>query len=220
MPFRQALLLKSKVKLTITEQAELEEKRNVLRRRITAFVELRNFYMPALTEITEDSRKQTNTQPEAIPLWMPSSLPVSVRPTICSSTLIDTERRIRLAQADDALCELRRLLRVTKGLWQYKIKQVGPSQRTSTRARALINRFKDKTSRCASRYRRAYSSLLTLDPDGDWKVRLRHLEDNDIKAPGKDDDEAEGTRELSWIWLVQRNGEASSAAEGEITDSL
>jgi hypothetical protein len=78
MPFRQALLLKSKVKLTITEQAELEEKRNVLRRRITAFVELRNFYMPALTEITEDSRKQTNTQPEAIPLWMPSSLPVSV----------------------------------------------------------------------------------------------------------------------------------------------
>jgi hypothetical protein len=58
-----------------------------------------------------------------------------------------------------------------------------------------------------------------LDPGGDWKSRLHLLNDDDIKGPGKDEDEAEGTHELSWIWMVQWNGDAALAAEGDITDS-
>jgi hypothetical protein len=93
-------------------------------------------------------------------------------------------------------------------------------ERVTTRARALINRFNEKTVRCANRYRQAYSALLALDPNGNWKSRLQPLHDDDVKGPGKEDDEAEGTRQLSWIWLVERNGDAASAEEGEVTDSL
>jgi hypothetical protein len=217
---RQALLIKSKGKLTIAEQAELEEKRNTLRRRITTFVELRNFYMPALGDFSPDGLAPSHAKPETTPLRLPSSLSANSRPIICSSTLIDTERRIHLAQADDTLCELQQLLRVTSGLWQYKVHQVGHSQKASTWARTLINRFKDKTARCANRYRQAYSALVSLDPHGDWKSWLRMLNDEDIKGLRKDNDEAEGTRQLSWIWLVQWTGDEASAQEGDITDSL
>jgi hypothetical protein len=219
-PFRHALLGKAKGKLTTLEQAELQEKRNVLSRRITVFVELRNFYMPALGELADGSQTSSTIQPEATPLRLPSSLPTISRTTICSSTLIDTECQIRLAQADDSLCELRRLLRVTRGLWQYKFKQIGPSQRVTMRACALINRLNEKTACCANRYCQAYSALLALDLNGNWKSRLQPLHDDDVKGPGKEDDEAEGTQQLSWIWLVERNGDAASVEEGEVTDSL
>jgi hypothetical protein len=217
---RRTLLAKSKGKLTLPEQAELQERRNALRRRITAFIELCNHYMPALGDLSNESQSPSNMQPEVIPLRLPSSLSATARLVICSSTLIDLQLRIRLAQADDGLCELRRLLRVTRGLWDYKGKQIGPSQRMSTHARTLIGRFKDKTTRCANRYRQAYEALLALDPNGTWKSQLQPLRDEDIKGLGKDVDEAEGTRELSWIWLVQRGGNAAEAAEGEIADSL
>ena len=198
--------MKAKGKLTTLEQAELQEKRNVLSRRITAFVKLRNFYMPALGELPVGSQTPSTTQPEAIPLRLPSSLPATSRTTICSSTLIDTEHRIRLAQADDSLCELQRLLRVTRGLWQYKFTQVGPSQKVTTRARALINRFNEKTSRCANRYRQAYLALLSLDPNGNWKSRLQPLHDDDVKGLGKEDDKAEGTRQLTGFGWCSRMG--------------
>ena len=41
---------------------------------------------------------------------------------------------------------------------------------------------------------------------GDWSSRLRPLLAEDIKGPHKEDDEAQGTRELSWIWLVENKG--------------
>jgi hypothetical protein len=137
--------------------------------------------------------------------------------------LVDTEKRLRLAQANDALDDLRRQLRVTMGLGHYKNTQVGASQRVSTRARSLIGRFKDKTSRCAERYRAAHSALLSLDPNGDWKNRLRILKDEDIKGPRRGEDEAEGTRELSWIWHVACqsgvSGVSSREELGPLTDA-
>jgi hypothetical protein len=218
---RHALLVKGKGKPTVAEQAELEEKRNTLRWRITTFVELRNFYMPALGEFSTDGlHAASHDKPEMTPLRLPSSLSANSWPIICSSTLIDTEHRIHLAQADVALYKLQRLLRVTSGLWQYKVHQVGHSQKASTRAYTLISCFKDKTTCCANRYHQAYSTLVSLDPHGDWKAWLQPLNDEDIKGLGKDHDEAEGTRQLSWIWLVQQTGDTASAQEGDITDSL
>jgi len=77
---------------------------------------------------------------------------------------------MRIAQADDALAELRKLLRITMGLWSYKNTQIGPSQHASTRARSMIGRFRDKINRAADRYRAAYSALKELDPGGDWMI--------------------------------------------------
>jgi hypothetical protein len=68
----------------------------------------------------------------------------------------------------------------------------------------LIKRFRDKVSRCAERYRAARDALLALDPMGEWQTRLHQLKDEDIRAPGRGDNESEGFREISWIWLLGR----------------
>jgi hypothetical protein len=101
------------------------------------------------------------------------------------------------------------------GLNHYKATQVGPSQRAGTRARGLINRFHEKTMRCANRYRAAYSALVALDPGRIWNTRLRPLGDADIRPPRKGDDEAEGTRELSWIWRIERRSGLSGVSSRE-----
>jgi hypothetical protein len=117
---------------------------------------------------------------------------------------------------------LRRLLRITMGLKDYKVKQTGFGQCENTRARNLINRFNDKVSRCVERYRAAHNALLALDPIGEWQTRLQQLKSDDVRAPGRRDDESEGSRQVSWIWLVARRcglGQVSSPKQpGPLSD--
>lgn len=209
---------------TPNECAELEERRNALRRRLNSWTEARNIYIPLVSEdhSTTESPHVTSAShlPETMPLRLPSTLSASLQSS-CSFNLADIELRFRHAQAEDSLPELRRLLRITMSLKDYKSKQVGPSQRAGTRARNLINRFKDKISRCAGRYRAAHNALLALDHTEEWQTRLRKLKEEDIRAPGRVDGESEGFREVSWIWRVsmitRRNvpGDISSPAPGQ-----
>jgi hypothetical protein len=168
-------------------------------------METRNLYIPltpnyhATTSSTE-SPNATGHLPENMPLRLPSTLPVSFQKS-CPFGLDRIELRFRLAQAEDSLTELRRLLRITMSLRNYKSKQIGPSQRAGTRALNLINRFTDKVSRCVERYRATHTALLALDPNGEWQMCLHPLEKEDIWAPGRGDNESEGYRNISWIWL-------------------
>ena len=198
---------------TLAKEGDIEEWRNVLRWRIQAWIEVRRIYIPALADDQDSSisaASATRTTPESVPLKLPSSMTPALRST-CFQGLADIERRLRVAQADDCLSELRKQLRITMGLHHYKNTQIGPSQRAGTRARGLINRFQEKTKRCADRYRAALSAVTALDPGGEWSSRLRPLADTDIRLPRKGDDEAEGTRELSWIWRVDRRSGLSGA---------
>ena len=58
-----------------------------------------------------------------------------------NADFFEKEVRLHVAQADDALAELRKLLRITMGLWDYKHTQLGPSQGAGTHARTMISRF-------------------------------------------------------------------------------
>jgi hypothetical protein len=160
--------------------------------------------------------------PETDLLYLPSQMPLG---NSVLDSLADKERRLRVAQADDALAELKRLLRITMGLWEYKYTQIGSGQGANTRTRTMITRFKTKVTRCVDRYRAARAALLKLDPTGDWIIRLRELKAEDIRAPGREEGESEGRRELSWIWLVQRDktgeepeSDMREASEEEIHD--
>jgi hypothetical protein len=203
---------------TPNDHAELEERRNALRRRLSSWAEARNLYIPPTSEQATDLANEPSNAadrlPEAAPLRLPSSLPPALHES-CPFKLANIELRFRLAQAEDALSELRRLLRVTMGLWRYKSKQVGASQRVGTRARALIHRFQDKVDRCIGRYRSARTALLSLDAKGKWQLQLQELSEKDAQVPGRGDDESEGNRELSWIWRVAQRTqmEGNSALE-------
>jgi hypothetical protein len=159
--------------------------------------------------------------PEKIPLYLPSSIPRSLWTSGCSPGLVEKEKRLRLAQADDGLQELRRQLRISATLIDYKREQHCTSQRMATRTRGLLSRFHDKTHRAAERYTAAFDALSILDPGGDWTVRLKHLDHSkDLRSPRRDLDEdpSESKRELSWIWLVQR-ADSDAATTDEINDS-
>jgi hypothetical protein len=215
-------------KTTILVASELQEKRNSLRRRIDMWQEIQSTYMPGVRQArtaaaaaaadnnnnssnnNNDIRPDpavasTSEQPEATCLFLPSQMPPRLWTTGCVSGLVDRERRLRVAQADDALSELKQQLRISANIRDYKISQVGgTSQKMNTRARTLMARFHDKTLRCARCYTAAFNALIVLDPGGEWSNRLQHLDHSkDIRGPRwEEDDPTEGTRELSWIWLA------------------
>ena len=195
---------------TPNEHAELEERRNTLRRRLSNWAEARNLYIPPTSEQAINQANEPSNAADRLPEAALLSLPSSLSPALhesCPFKLANIEFRFRLAQAQDALSELRRLLRVTRGLWHYKSTQIGASQRGGTRARALIHRFKDKVDRCIGRYRSARVALLSLDAKGNWQLQLQELSEKDAQVPGRGDDESEGNREISWIWRVSQQNQ-------------
>lgn len=154
--------------------------------------------------------EQDTEMPESIPLWLPSSLPSGLRKTGCVDGLIEKERRLRLAEADDALVALRRQLRITTGVFNYKKTHVsGTGQKSNTRARTLLSQLTAKTKMFADHYRAARKALSILDPNGDWERRLLPLCPEDIRGPTRQDDESEGRRRLTWIWLVGQTAQVS-----------
>lgn len=193
-------------KKTAHQTNEIQEKRNTLHRRIEKWRQVQSIYMPSVSDLRAAmpaAFASSITHPEQSLLYLPSQIP---QEESLFGDLVQKERRLRVAQADDALIELRRLLRITMGLWQYKHTQLGSGQHSNTRARALISRFKNKINRCADRYRAARNALKSLDPTAGWTMRFLELQPDDIRGPEKsDEDESERQRELSWIWLVQHD---------------
>ena len=188
--------------------------------------EVQDIYMPGahiLHSITLSST--SSTQPEAAKLLLPSALSNAQRTLGIIPGLSEKEARLRIAQADDALRELRRQLRVSVQLLDFKKNTVGgTSQRMGTKTKTLMVRFHNKTHRCARRYSAAYDALCTLNPPGDWRDRLRPLDHaKDLRLPGRDKDkdknknqrESEGRREISWIWLAPRREGDKDAAMGD-----
>lgn len=188
-------------------------------------------YMPCVASLVSSISADGDTSEshaEDIPLFLPSSLPAilshDIRTTGLTPGLMDTEKRLRLAQADDALAEVRDQRRTLTGLVIFKKLNVsGTGQKANTRVRTLFKRFNNKTVSAAERYRSARRALEVLDPDGDWKVRLQVLKPEDIRGPGREEidtrerrpDQAEKRREPSWIWLVPRSETGPDATSAE-----
>jgi hypothetical protein len=223
------LIWQASKKVTTLGAAEIQEKCHSIRRRIEAWSEIQWIYMPCVDQLrsvasvrasnpsslditTSASTELNNIDvlPEHICLLFPSEVPLSIWSTGITSGIVDKECRLRLAQADDALYELRCQLRISATLLDYKKTQVrGSSQKVSTRMRSLMSRFHDKTMHCAERYSAAYKALLKLDPNGDWILRFKFLDHKkNLRSPRHDfdDDPGESRRELSWIWLVSPEG--------------
>lgn len=220
---------------TDLQMCQLLTKRHTLRRRIDKWRDIQDVYMPSVAEHRAESISPDDANgsyPETVPLHLPSSLPADVIRTI-PSNFIDIETRLRISQADDSLDDLKKFLRVTMGLWDYKRRNIGPSQRSSTRMFTTIDAFKEKVNRCADRYRAARRALSILDPGGSWAIRLRELNPEDIKPPTRDmervpkanrargvsstarsdQDHSEGRRTLTWIWSAARPTNTESHGE-------
>jgi hypothetical protein len=209
-------LSRTKGKKTSKQLADLEEKRSSLIRQIRIWRPIQLAYTPHVASLlplilgdTTDGDGQYS-KPESMPLYLPSSLPpdISQRPEL--KDVREAEQRLREAQADDALADVRRLRRIIQGLWQFKKLNVsGTGNRPNTRMLNLYTRFETKLQHSANHYNIAYTALKALDPNGSWKERLKELKHSDIRGPGRDsenpdDAKSNGRFEPSWIWLVTR----------------
>jgi hypothetical protein len=223
--------------MTASEHRDIHQKRVALYRRLHHWRQAQMVYMPCVASIltpsdpdAADSPSSTSLPHERVenkPLYLPSTLPATLpqqlRVTGLSPGLADKEIRLRIAQADDALAEIRRLRRVVTGLVIFKKLHVsGTGNAYNTRMRVLFQRFGHRTERVAERYRAARQALEGLDPDGSWQERLFVLRKEDIRGPGREDirydrnpENSEKRREQSWIWLVPRTETAAHAASTE-----
>jgi len=224
---------------TQKQLADLEEKRHTLLYRITQWREVQLAYIPAAgplvamtaSEVLSHSDGENSVLAENLPLFLPSSLPLDIRTTRSCTQSMSHEARLREAQADDTLADIRHSLRIIAGLWQFKRQNVsGTGNHPNTRMHVLYTRFKHRIGQSILRYRAARTALVVLDPNGEWKERLQELNDGDVHGPGNDDDgflelskgrsgSGKGRYEMSWIWLRQRIAtEAERSGSNEVLD--
>ncbi|TFY52380.1 hypothetical protein EVG20_g10575 [Dentipellis fragilis] len=211
----------------------------------------KNVYMPVITTLISAESNNQPTPPHDIPkpefekLWLPSD----INPGLCSvgvlGGLVEKELCLCIAEAEDALHEIRRAIHVHMGFRHYKKAQVnGPSQKRNTRVWEMLNKYIARHDRHFERYNAARSALEALQPDLDaaWRSRLLPLRKSDLVDPSGDDaDEdttstaakrrkktlGEGRKEIPWIWrtvgpdrcdLPQRVGQAMTT--DDIHDSM
>ncbi|KAF9488589.1 hypothetical protein BDN71DRAFT_1512944 [Pleurotus eryngii] len=191
---------------TTHQKAELQEQRNTLLHRILAWHELQANHMPFVAANLLSDVQLSSEKPETLTLFLPSQVSASYS-TI--QLLREKEARLRTSQAYNALSEMRRLLRITMGMWEFKFTNIGFSQHGNTRAQTTIDHFCQKVTQASNRYRAVRSALISLDPNSPSLLSLKALEQADIWCPQHEDKEpcpGESRREISWIWWSEASG--------------
>jgi hypothetical protein len=220
--FRRSLLYEIKIMKKYETQkqlADLEEKRRILISRINKWREVQLAYIPDIGPLVANTASKLDSlTAENVPLFLPSSLSPNHQNTPGFSKALAHEVQLRIAQAGDALTDIRHNLRIISGLWRFKKVNIsGTGNRPNTRMRSLFNRFNHRMRQSVLRYRAARSALLAANLEGrHWEDRLKDLKDDDVRGPGKDDfylqeagkanyGTSKGRYEMSWIWLVPQS---------------
>ena len=150
---------------------------------------------------------------EDIPLYLPSSIP-EPRLRYVHERLFVYEFQLREAQAYEALDELRYYLRYRAYQWSFKKRNV-IGQSAQTRARNIISGVERSVQASASKYkatRDAMSILSKLSKNkSNWRSILKPLAKEDIRhLSEKGENESDGKKTISWIWIVQGVAESDS----------
>ena len=108
------------------------------------------------------------------------------------------------AQAQDSLSKMRDLLRLRDFLIKKK-KDWSRGVQQNTHSQSEINKAEKKIQACTAKYRTAHSALCVLaqilEKGNNWSLEFQQLKDNHIKGLPIEG-WGEGTRTLSWIWMV------------------
>ncbi|KLO10990.1 hypothetical protein SCHPADRAFT_831771 [Schizopora paradoxa] len=183
-------------KLTV-QSVSLDEKEVALRRKITIWFAIQRIYMPCIDNVRPAARNETQQDEGAtdtmsavdMELYLPERLDPEQRSQV-DMKVISKYRRLRLAQADDALSSMKRHLRKGSTLFLHKQQHTAGTGQT-------------KTMLDADRYRAARAALIIICPNGKWKKRLRVLKEKHVRPPLREQGASEGRRKLTWIWLMR-----------------
>ncbi|KZP17621.1 hypothetical protein FIBSPDRAFT_957070 [Athelia psychrophila] len=216
---------------TTLQLAKMQEHKNGLYRKLKTWTDIQQLYMPEVFVLRAREERAGAESTREVPshditLHLPSSLPLR---TPASQKLVEYEFRLRMAQAFEALEEIRRHLRLRTHMYRYKDRHI-VGQRANTRSRNLLSRVQTKVDASATKYTRARNALATLASRTGavgWDMQLQELSDEDIRAFTDDSEKereckgrktaqgkrgnatqkkaqalGEGHKTLSWIWKV------------------
>ncbi|KAH7909550.1 hypothetical protein BJ138DRAFT_1197507 [Hygrophoropsis aurantiaca] len=204
------------------QKTKVQQGLNSLQRKIDLWVSVQLLYLPivAVHRAKAASARAASgseaivkgVEPQTFKLWLPSELGCN---DACDIRLRENEWRLRHAQANDALNQVRQFLRLRSHLYKFKNRNLR-GQGPNTRARNVLKGVESKLQACAKRYQDARSALQALSKvlgHVGWDITLQELMKDDLKAmTDLVDGETEGRKKLSWIWRTP--GVAESEDKG------
>ncbi|KAF7317387.1 hypothetical protein HMN09_00475000 [Mycena chlorophos] len=148
--------LKATTTLTAERRNQIEELRIALVKKLKAFRNLQEAYMPAVAQLVaeEEGKRNPELEPtvgEETPLWLPSTLALAGKRDLCRTDLLDAEARLREAQCDSGLTKVRSLLFAKSHLVIHRNTNV-VGQKGSTRFGTLIGRLTARLVAQQTRY--------------------------------------------------------------------
>ncbi|PBK58209.1 hypothetical protein ARMSODRAFT_1028440 [Armillaria solidipes] len=178
---------------TDLQRTRIQQQTNCISRKIEAWIKIQKVYMPRTSLLrTQDDdwcAPGVEIHPTKIPLYLPSTAlrlgAVDPSPT---NTILNDERRLRLAQVHDMLATLcdHLLLKSYLTIWCQRFSR---GQRYGTRANNLMHAVSTHLGR------------------HEWKSGLFPLRNEDIRGlDSYDNITSEGHRSLSWIWKTNLQG--------------
>ncbi|THU85159.1 hypothetical protein K435DRAFT_869556 [Dendrothele bispora CBS 962.96] len=136
-----------------------------------------------LTEKLEDvDGVSSNTlDPEEVKLWLLSDILAARREEVCVVGLVEVEDKLRTAQLNDCIHNLRHTLRVKSHMVLFKNKNI-VGQRPGLRSRAIIDRVFERVKNIANRYRVLREAKKRLVGSGAWEEILQELKNSDVHS--------------------------------------
>lgn len=179
--------------------------------------------MPGISaSVSEHALTGSSSQPESIPLYLPSALAPSTRHKATIGNVAELESELRYGQAMESLMDLRcQLLNRTLGN-KYKAKEQ-PSQRAFTRFRDLQDQIQGKINAAALQYRTARNALASLRGLGDWEKTLQVLRPQDVRGMNEKavQAEEEGEHRMTCdLADVSSGGDASGSGPQMVPENL
>ncbi|KAJ7799707.1 hypothetical protein B0H14DRAFT_3092779 [Mycena olivaceomarginata] len=182
---------------TSTQAADLQRKRTLLLGMVKCLRNEQAHFMPGLAALLgTEPPVESSRRPEEMQLHLPSSFAKEVRERICMADLPAEEERLRVAQAHEALHDLRRHLHIRTLAHQFKRRHTA-GQGAYTKSQALQSGIEERIKGAAAWYGTAREALVQLRGLGDWEAVLQVLQKKDIRGMNKrtlNDEEKEEER--------------------------
>ncbi|KAJ7760147.1 hypothetical protein DFH07DRAFT_867895 [Mycena maculata] len=227
---QQYVARESRLHPTDGQRRAMLERTSKLRRKIVAWIELQTRFFPGLKNVREledeerasiaETRPIAGVDVSAIKLWPPSAIAATseAKDVPVATEILVLEYRLRVAQAHEALHEVRRLLLVRT--YTYKGKDTrSRGVAANTRAGHKIAALNNQIERGAAQYRVGRAALVTLGgvlKRTEWEWTLLELKEDDVRglprATFSDPERRKKNQNkmvklqvpecpLSWIWI-------------------
>ncbi|KAG2128668.1 uncharacterized protein EDB93DRAFT_1243527 [Suillus bovinus] len=175
---------------------------------------------PFENKVAPDTSLSAALKPQDFPLYLPSALSYFDQ---CHRHLMEYEWELRWAQAHDALHKLRSHLCLCLHMYKFKDKHLR-GQAASTCAQNLIASVEAKKDAAADKYKRTRQALESLSSCVDkvaWEEKLQPLRHKDVRPMGDfAGGHTQGTRTISWIWLVSDRDTTSHSENERVQDCV